>query len=111
MRDFGNVRPLNTQSLLKRQDYCVSGIGDCKINLEKNPIMVAVKVGRLSADYVHDVWDTDNRRIVESPPEAIRRLFDVLAFLLTSRRTAAEDHRSVKIIVSRNRPIIALDNK
>ena len=42
---------------------------------------MTVKVGRLSADYMHDVSDTDNRdysnnrRIVESPPEAIQRFF------------------------------------
>ena len=60
---------------------------------------VTVKVGRLSADYIHDVWDTDNRdysnnrRIVESPPEAIRRFLARLSqpiilsayILLTSR--------------------------
>ena len=40
-------------------------------------IIVTVKVGRLSVDYIHLVWDTHNRdysnncRIVELPPEAI----------------------------------------
>jgi hypothetical protein len=58
-----------------------SRVTGCTLTARNNlsPILVVVKVGRLSADSVHDVWDTDdriyyckNRRIVESLLEAIR---------------------------------------
>ena len=51
-------------------------------------ILVMVKVGWLSVDYIHDVWDTDNHdysnnhRIIKSPPEAIQQFSAWLSKLI-----------------------------